>query len=376
MINITNPFHRLLLKIGLYAGVFLFTLLFFIYLFFPYNRWKGDLEDMLSQRMGKNFKIEEVEGWRLVGVKLNGVTITPENKSDEEGKSSAYTSTMVKSAVLTNGKGKSEISIDGGRKKDSKSKKNKGEKTAKEAPKGITIDSIAVRPAILSFIFGSKAVIFSVDIFDGDIDGKVKFGKKTVIDIDIDDIDVREITFLENMIGLPFIGEVDGTIDLEYSAKRMSEMSGDVKLTVKDLHIGDKDSKLDLSKAGGGIIKGAIKFEPVEVGDLVLKLSGEDGKLKIVKMEASSKHIQLHGAGELKINQPISLSILNLYIKFKFLDAYVESSSMTKSVFSTLDRLTKFRQAKRTDGFWGFAIRGTLSGGIKPIPAKIGPGGI
>jgi hypothetical protein len=112
------------------------------------------------------------------------------------------------------------------------------------------------------------------------------------------------------------------------------------------------------------------------VGDLVLEMEGEEGKLKITKMEAASRHIELMGGGDVRVAQPIGLSSMNLYVKFRFLDAYVQSSAMTKSVFSTLDRITKFRQAKRTDGFWGFALRGTISGGLKPIPAKVGPGGM
>jgi type II secretion system protein N len=255
-------------------------------------------------------------------------------------------------------------------------KKGDEDGSEEEEREGTYVESVAVRPAILSFLTGSKGVIFDVDIYGGDIDGKVTFGKKTSIDIDIDDVDVREISFLENLIGLPFIGEVNGKVDLEYTGKTATDMEGTVKLKIDDLMIGDKGSKLDLSKAGGGIIKGAIKFEPVEVGDLVLEMEGEEGKLKITKMEAASRHIELMGGGDVRVAQPIGLSSMNLYVKFRFLDAYVQSSAMTKSVFSTLDRITKFRQAKRTDGFWGFALRGTISGGLKPIPAKVGPGGM
>lgn len=370
-INITNPMTRLLLQIGGYLFVFLFSLFFFIYLFFPYDRWKGDLEEILSQRTGKTFTIEEIDGWRLVGIKMKGVTITSPEDDEEAGGG----------ASREKPKGKAKDGDKAAAKDEGAGKDKKAQEPAdgpeEEERKGTYVDSVAVRPAILSFLTGSKGVIFDVDIYDGDIDGKVTFGKKkTSIDVDIDDLDVREITFLEDLIGLPFIGEVSGRVDVEYSGKTAAGMEGTVKLKVDDLRIGDKNSKLDLSKAGGGIIKGALKFEPVEVGDLVLEMKGEEGRLKITKMEAASKHIELMGGGEVRVAQPIGLSSMNLYVKFRFLDAYVQSSAMTKSVFSTLDRITKFRQAKRTDGFWGFAVRGTFSGGLKPIPAKVGPEGM
>ena len=371
LINITNPMTQLLVQLGAYLFVFLFSLVFFIYLFFPYDRWKGDLEEILSEKTGKTFTIEEIDGWRLVGIKMKGVHIT---SPDEEGGSGAD---KLKERLKEQVKSKSKDEAKTEAAADDKGKEKPEEGDAEEEKReGTYVDSVAIRPAILSFLTGSKGVIFVVDIYGGDIDGKVTFGKKTTIDIDIDDIDVREISFLENLIGLPFIGEVNGKVDLEYTGKTASDMEGTVELEIDELRIGDKDSKLDLSKAGGGIIKGAIKFEPVEVGDLVLEMEGEEGRLKITKMEAASKHIEIMGGGDVRIAQPIGLSSMNLYVKFKFLDEYVQSSAMTKSVFSTLDRITKFRQAKRTDGFWGFAIRGTFSGGLKPIPAKVGPGGM
>jgi type II secretion system protein N len=382
VLSLTNPVHRLVLQIAAYVGFFLAALVFFIYLFFPFNRWKDDIEDILLQRTGKTFTIEKVEGWRLIGIKLKGVTILSDKSTRKGGLTPGPGGTMGKLA------GTASAGVDAapsGTKEGMENKEGKGaaktgkearEKTVEKTPEGTVVDSVAVRPALLPLLTGKKGVVFDVEIYGGEIDGKVTFGKKTVIDVDLDDLDLRAMTFLENLLGLPFLGEVNGRADLEYSGKNAIDAKGTIKLKIADMQIGDRDSKLDLSKAGGGIIKGAIKFEPVEIGDLVVKLSGEGGRLRVLQMEAASRHIEIKGGGELKINQPISMTMLNLYVKFKFKDEYIESSAMTKSVFSTLDRLTKFRQAKRTDGFWGFAIRGALSGGIRPIPAKVGPDGM
>jgi type II secretion system protein N len=376
VLSLTNPVHRLVLQIAAYAGFFLAALVFFIVLFFPFNRWKDDIEDILLQRTGKTITIEGVEGWRLIGIKLKGVTILSDKSARRQGLPAGPGGTVGKLGGTASAGAKEGMEDSKEDKGAAKTGKEARVETGKTAPEGTYVDSVAVRPALLPLLTGKKGVVFDVEIYDGEIDGKVTFGKKTVIDVDLDDLDLRAMTFLENLLGLPFLGEVNGRADLEYSGKNAIDTKGTIELKVADLQIGDRDSKLDLSKAGGGIIKGAIKFEPVEIGDLVVKLSGEGGRLQVLKMEAASRHIEIKGGGEVKINQPISMTMLNLYVKFKFKDEYVESSAMTKSVFSTLDRLTKFRQAKRTDGFWGFAIRGALSGGIRPIPAKVGPNGM
>ena len=359
-----NPFQKLAMKVAFYIAFFFVSLLLFIYLFFPYNRWKKDIEVILSQYSGKTVTIEDIDGWRIVGIKMKGITLSSEAAAEAQDREAS----------------KEE---DGEEDEEEDEGKAKGKAAGEEKPKsdpdgdaGIRFDSIAVRPAILSLLFGKVGVIYSADIFDGDIDGRFKAGKITAIKVGLDDIDIENIDFLGNLLGLPFLGELRGDMDIEFPGQKINELSGDMKLVIKDLQIGAKGSKLDLAKAGGGIMKGAIKFDPVEVGDLVLELKGEDGTLKIEKLHASSKHLELDGAGEIKIKKPFSLSTLNIYVKFKFKDAYISKSPMTKSVFSTLDRLNKFRQAKRTDGFWGFAIRGSLAGKIKPIPARIGPGGM
>ena len=363
--SIKNPFQKLALRVVFYIALFVVSLLLFIYLFFPYNRWKKDIEVALSQYSGKTVTIEDIDGWRIIGIKLKGVTLSSLAAAEVRDKKAPRQEDEEKSEDINKGK-TTEKAL----------QKEKEQKSDRDADSGMRFDSIAARPAILSLLTGKLGIIYSAAIFDGDIDGKFKTGPMTSINVDLDDIDIESIDFLNNLLGLPFLGELKGNLDIAFPGQKTNELSGDVKLVIKNLQIGDKGSKLDLAKAGGGIMKGAIKFDPVEVGDLVLELKGENGTLNVEKLHASSKHLELDGAGEIKIKQPVSLSTLNIYVKFKFKDAYIQKSPMTKSVFSTLDKLNKFRQAKRTDGFWGFAIRGSLTGKIKPIPARIGPGGM
>jgi type II secretion system protein N len=220
-------------------------------------------------------------------------------------------------------------------------------------------------------------LVFNVDIFEGDIDGKLKSSKKsTSIKLDLDDLDISRVEPLTGLLGIPFKGELSGDADLSYTSKDMEGPKGAVGLKVRGLQLGDKDSQIDLSRAGGGILKGAIKFDPVEMGNLVIKLKGEQGVVKVTTFGSSSNHIDLKGGGDITVRKPTPQSQLNLYVMFRFKDAYVQKSAMTKTVFSTIERLTKFRQAKRKDGFFGFSIKGALAGGIQTVPARTGPDGM
>jgi hypothetical protein len=73
------------------------------------------------------------------------------------------------------------------------------------------------------------------------------------------------------------------------------------------------------------------------------------------------------------LRQPMMLSALNIYVMFKFLPAYTDKSSMTKTIFSALDRIPKMRKAKRPDGFFGYLVKGDLRKGPQAVPSRSGP---
>jgi type II secretion system protein N len=355
-----NPNAIFLLRIICYIFSFLFFLVFFIYVFFPLNRWKGNIEEIASSYTGKVVTIDKVEGWKFIGLKLKGVRISSKEK--------------VKEKIEDFGtKFRSEKADDTGERIEKKQEKAGAKR---EDSNGFLIDEMCFRPKIFSFLLGRKGIVFSIEVMGGEVNGEVSIGKKSNFEVDFDDVDLEKAHYFEDVIGLPFSGKVKGEMNLSFKGQKYSEADGEITIKVKEMQIGKTGGKLDLGKAGMGLISGAVKFEPVKVGNFKIGLKGESGVLKVTEMKASSEHLDIEGGGEIKIGQTLSSTRIDLYLKFKFKDAYIQKSAMTRSIFSTLDRITKFRQAKRSDGFWGFAIRGTIAGELKPVPARTGPNGI
>jgi len=362
-----------LLRIICYIFSFLFFLVFFIYVFFPLNRWKGNIEEIASSYTGKVVTIDKVEGWKFIGLKLKGVRILNKEKAKEE----AFQKTIKDldshvEYLLDAFDARGNATLDG----KNTAKKSDSANLKRENSGEFLIDEICFRPKIFSFLLGRKGIVFSIEVVGGEVNGEVSIGKKSNFEVDFDDVDLEKIHYFEDVIGLPFSGKVKGEMNLSFKGQKYSEADGEINIKIKEMQIGKAGGKLDLGKAAVGLISGAVKFEPVKVGNFKVGLKGESGVLKVTEMKASSEHLDIEGGGELKIGQTLSSTRIDLYLKFKFKDAYIQKSAMTRSIFSTLDRITKFRQAKRSDGFWGFAIRGTIAGGLKPVPARTGPNGI
>ncbi len=359
--------ERRWLQLGGYVLFFICSFLLLCYLLFPFNRWKGTLEELLSQQLDRKVTIGSVGSWGLTGLKLRDVTIEKVEDA-EEPEAGIFEEAAAKAGVKKKGQGK-------------KSKKKKS------IP--LHIDRLGLRIALLAVVTGKVGVCFDARLFDGLVKGCYVDASRSILgsrkdeppseedprsglDVKIRGIDLNEISQLEDLVGLPFIGVVEGDVDLSYVAGLPRTAEGELELRVEDLQIGEKGGKLDLSKTGS-VLQGEITFEPIVVGDLVLEMKGEGGILAVESLEASSKHVQIRGAGDASLRQPLMLSVLNIYVMFKFLPAYTDKSSMTKTIFSALDRLPKMRKAKRPDGYFGYLLKGNMKNGPKFAPSRSGP---
>jgi len=353
--------QKMALRLAGYAAFFLASFLLFLFLLFPFNRWKGTMEELLSKELDRKVTIGSVGAWGLTGLKLRDVTI---EALDDERELQGARAMQGKRAKADDAK-------------------------QKKVP--LHLDSLGVRLAVLPALTGKLGVCFKAKLFGGKITGcyvdasrsitgkrkdieKGASGPRSSVKIKIRNIDLREVEQLESLTGLPFHGDLDGTIKLTYVPGSASTAAGKADVEIGDLQIGDEDGKLDLAKAGQGMLAGEVNFEPIIVGDLDMLLEGEAGVLSVEKLESQSSHMEIKGTGDVVLKEPLLSSQLNLYVMFKFLPDYINKTAMTKTIFSSLDRLPKMRQAKRPDGFFGFALKGDLRSGPSPLPARAGPG--
>jgi type II secretion system protein N len=244
-------------------------------------------------------------------------------------------------------------------------------------PSKIDIDEATVRYALL---IGHGDIGFHVTAFGGEASGTYgEHGNDKSVEVELDSVDIGAIEPLVEVLGVPMRGKLGGKVKLAMPDGKASKGSGTVSLEIRDVSVGDGKAKL----------KGALALPRIDVGTITLSGEARDGTLKITKLVAGGKDVDLQGEGRVMMRELATDSICDAQIRFKINDAYRNKNDVTKSLFgapgSTMPALfeldPKVKQSKRADGFYAWAMRGPLgrpdfmpagggaaSGGMPSIP--------
>jgi type II secretion system protein N len=327
-------------KYAKYAGfvgyplAYVLFLLVFLSLTFPYDRLKERLVASFNaeQRAGagqQELQIDEMSGYWLSGIRTKGVRLL--SLPTEPGKPVSK----------------------------------------------LEIDEATARYSILSGIFGGSDLSFHVYAFGGEVYGSYSTqGKDRSIDLTLDSVDIGQVEPVVQLLGVPLRGKLGGTIRLTMPEGKAAKGSGAVALEAKDVAVGDGKAKL----------KGALALPRIEVGTLTMAAEAKDGLLKLTKLVAGGKDVEVQGDGRITMRELAPESLCDVQLRFKINDAYRNKNDVTKSLFgapgSTMPALfeldPKVRQSKRADGFYGWALRGPLGrldfqpmggGATPPMPA-------
>jgi type II secretion system protein N len=324
-----------LLKYAKYAPIvgyplfYVFCLAVFLPLTFPYDKLRDRVVGSFNAEQRatggqEELQIDEMSGYRLSGARVKGVRLF--SLPTEPGK----------------------------------------------PPGKIEIEEASVRYAILPALIGHSDLSFHVNAFGGEASGSYDLhGNSKSIEVELESIDIGQIDPLVQRLGMPVRGSLGGTVRLEMPDGKASKGSGAVALEIKDVSVGDGKAKL----------QGAIALPRVEVGTVTITGEAKDGTLKISKLAAGGKDVELQGEGRILMREMATDSSCDAQIRFKINDAYRTKNDMTKSLFgapgSNIPALfeldPKVKQSKRADGFYGWAIRGSL--GRPDFSPAGGPGG-
>ncbi len=331
------------LRRGGYASFYLFMLVVFVSLLFPYTMLRDSLVGQFNaqQRAGgspQQLSIDDLGWYWFSGVSAKGIRLT--SPSAELGK----------------------------------------------PPTVIEIDKAHGRVSLLGLIVGNKDTTFHLETLGGEIDGTFELhGKDRAVDLKLDGVDLKKVDALTQMIGLPIEGKISGTIKIALPEGKASKGTGTVDLQAKDVAIGDGKAKL----------KNALEGPKMTVGDLVFQAEAKEGVLKISKFGANGRDLELNGDGKVQMRELATESSLDVSVKFKIADSYRGKSDITKSLFGPPGGtkggdielfVPEMKMAKRPDGFYGFHVtnllgnpkfqpQGGLGGSIPGGIPQLVPGG-
>jgi type II secretion system protein N len=327
-----TPRARQILKWVGYVAFYLFSLLVFAYLTFPYNRLGDRIVQEFNSKQGgpkpMRLKVGDMSSYWLNGVEAENITFTTPGDTDEQGKP-----------------GK---------------------------PKVLKIDSAHASVSLLRLLIGSVRLSFGADAFGGELSGSTSVSDEgRQLEIELEELDLGQAPMFADIVGLPLAGKLNGTIELLMPEEKLAKADGKIALKVTDLSAGDGKAK----------IRDTIALPRLEAGELTLDAEAKAGTLKISNFSANGPDLKLESDGTLRLRDPFETGMLNLNVSFKFQERYTNKSDITKSLFGSgsmpglFDLDPKMKHAKRPDGSYGWRATGALSRlNFLPQPTASGAG--
>ncbi len=331
------------LKWAAYPAFYFFALVLFGYLTFPFDRLKDRILSEITKssacKGAPQVTIEKLDSYWFSGVELSGVKVRLP---------AADASASAPKGFGTGGFGSA-----GGF----------GAAAAKAEPEKesvIEVPEAHARARLLPLLLGRVQLDFWASVFGGEVTGSAPAGSsKGDVELAISDVKLSEVSPLQNLLGIPIDGKVNGELSLSPLDGKFSKASGKLELSIKGLVVSDGKTK----------IQGLLAIPAAKVDEIVIAGEAEKGSLKITKLSANGPDLELDGDGKINVREPWGDSGVDIYIKFRFTDAYRGKDATTKSILgepgSTSTPLiemqvAKLKKAKRSDGFYGFHIHGKL----------------
>lgn len=326
---------RRIAKWAVYPAFYFACLALFGYLTFPFGLLKDRViaEFARKAKPGQRLEIEKLSSYWFSGVELTNVKlILPPDEPAPSG-----------------------FSYSGGG-------DYGGALPAAAAPKEmvIAIDEAHVRVRLLPLLIGRVRLDFWASTMGGEVRGLAPVGGSGGdLEVELTRIDLGKIEPLAQTLGLPIKGIATGTLALSAVDGKLSKADGSLDLSIADILVGDGKTK----------IQGILELPAMRVGTLTLTAEAKEGVLKVTKLAAQGADVELIGDGRITTKEPWNDSQSDLYLRFKFTDAYRTKNETTKSLLgdptSSLPGLIemqvpKMKKAKRADGFYGWHMHGAL----------------
>jgi type II secretion system protein N len=238
-----------------------------------------------------------------------------------------------------------------------------------EKPARYIIDDVRVRLGLFSTMFGRPAYSFTAHALSGTVKGKVSGNNDgTKAKVELDSLVLNGVAGIQQALGgLPVEGTISGKLDAEAPKNLLANANGTVDIDVDGLAIGDGKAKLTVP--GDPFLSAGVTIPRVRLGKLSGQIVIEKGKARFDNVRVHSADADATLEGYVELHDPIAMSQIHAYLKFRPSEALVKREPTLELLNSTMTT------AKRSDGFIGIQMTGPLSA-IFFMPSKDPPFGV
>jgi type II secretion system protein N len=238
-------------------------------------------------------------------------------------------------------------------------------------PTRLTIESAKVSLSPFSLLTASKSIRLVADAFGG----KVAFdfhgtpGKKAApfaIELHASDISASDLPGLKEAINLVLSGtlKLDGEVRSETG--KLADAKGSISFACADCVAGD--GKTPLRVAGSAFLSGGLTLPRVRLGQLNGNIAIDKGTAKLQGVETKSPDGEASLEGDVGLRDPFGSSAINLYLRFKLNDAFLQKAASLGMILQTAAAA-----AKRPDGAYGLCLGGRMAQWAPPRPCPTSP---
>lgn len=267
-----------LLKIVGYVVLFFVSFLVFLYWMFPYDALKDRIGSVVAEQLGGDVDIEigDLSPYWFTGVDIKKFAI--------KGNNAGQIVTIFECKRLK------------------------------------------ARASLFSLLVRRPSVSFDLKLNGGEVDGNVKQSEELLaIDAELDDVDLKNFSFITSKAGLVMTGKINGDVDLKIDKQRSVNSTGNIFVELVDWKIAAGEAKFgemvmplpDLVLTKGrdarikaNISKGSINFDSFKFagGDLLVDLKGK------VFMSSKTENYRFNLNGSFTASQKLNEAMPFLFI--------------------------------------------------------------
>jgi type II secretion system protein N len=226
-----------------------------------------------------------------------------------------------------------------------------------------------VRWSLLGALAGRKTYQVSANVFGGNLDVETSRNKtESGLHVEAAAIDLSDLPWVKAAINLPLSGRLDLHLDEKMPGLRATATVGSLTWTCHACAVGDGKAKLII--AGNPLLAEGLGLPKIRLGDFVGRVSIDKGVGRLQGVLAKSPDGEVYVEGEIKLNQPLSSSSVDLYLRFKLSDALLKSSEKLRTIMQFAGSA-----GKRPDGFYGVRLSGPVQHLGTPMWTKTSPFG-